>query len=117
MIGVAVCVAPAIFLMHFLDTATGELTKLESITEISKKSLTRYYKPNSYVLPKDYIGVESGMEYSGKNNQTLHFNLYIALPFIGDLFDTLNSPPAFLFIKYQDQISSKIKGDERTAEW
>lgn len=108
---------PTLFLLGLLDTATGKLTKLDSITEISKKPVTKYYKPNSYVLHKGYIGVKPVMSYSGKHNQYLNFNIYIALPFTGDLYDTLQSPAAFLYLNYHEQISSKIDDVEREARW
>lgn len=88
LVAAAVCYLPTLFLINFLDTATGKLTLLDSINEIKEKPATKYYSPNSYVLNKGRIGVQSVVSYSRKTNQNLNFDIYISLPFTGHLFDT-----------------------------
>jgi rhomboid protease GluP len=117
LVGAAVTFVPTMILMSFLDSATGKLTRLNSITEIREKPITKYYTANSYVLHKSHIGIESTMTYSGKHNQNLNFDIYIAMPFAGELYDTLESPSAFLAVKYHKQISSHISDEERNARW
>jgi membrane associated rhomboid family serine protease len=117
LVGAAVLCVPAMIGIAYLDTATGKLTVLDSITELAKKPKTKYYSAHSFVLNKDFIGIESVSSYSGKNNQHLDFDIYIALPFTRDLYDTLNSPTAFLSRKYHKQISSKIKDEDREKQW
>jgi rhomboid protease GluP len=117
LVGAAVLCVPTMIGIAYLDTASGKLTVLNSITELTKKPKTRYYDAHSFVLNKDFIGIESVSSYSGKNNQHLDFDIYVALPFTRDLSDTLNSPSAFLSKKYHKQISSKIKGEDREKQW
>ncbi len=117
MIAAAVFCAPTVWLMNFVDTATGKLTKLESIIEIKQRPATKYYSPGSFVLNKSFVGTKQVMSYSGKNSQHLDFDIYIALPVTGHLYDTLQSPAAFLSIKYHKQISSNISDGEREIEW
>ncbi len=117
LVSAAVLCVPTIIFLHYLDTASGKLTKLNSITEIRQAPATRYYQPGSYVLHKSYIGVEPAMSYSGKNNQYLNMDIYIAMPFAGHVHDTLSSSPAFLSTHYHQQISSKISDAERKDRW
>ena len=117
LVAAAVIFIPIIISTIYLDSATGKLTELNSIREISKRPPTKYYKPNSYVLFKNKIGIESVMSYSGKRNQYLNFDIYIAMPFTADLQDTLQSPAAFLSTHYHEQISSKIPDSEQQEKW
>jgi rhomboid protease GluP len=117
MVGAAVFCVPTFILVDFLDSSTGKLTPLDTITAIKQKPVTKYYKPSTFVLHKSFIGVEPVMSYSGKHNQHLNFDIYIALPFTGDLYDTLQSPAAFLMVQYHRQISSKVSDAERKAQW
>lgn len=117
MVAAAAFCVPSIFTLTYLDSATGKLTALNSIEEITQKPATKYYSLNSYILNKAQIGVESGTSYSGKNNQYLNLDIYVVLPFTAGLADTLRSPSAFLSIKYHKQISSKVSDFERKYEW
>ncbi|HEX7904328.1 MAG TPA: rhomboid family intramembrane serine protease [Chitinophagaceae bacterium] len=116
-VGSAVFCVPAVITLTYLDSATGKLTILNSIEEISQKPATKYYSLNSYVLNKDKIGIESGITYSGKNNQYLNFDIYVVIPFTAGLADTLRSPHAFLSVKYHKHVSSNISDFERKYDW
>lgn len=116
MIAAAVFCIPAIISTNYLDSATGRLTFLHSIKEISQRSPTKYYKVDSYVLKRDDIGIESVMSYSGKRNQYLDLDIYIAIPFTADLQDT-QSPAAFLSVHYHRQVSGKLSEEERRKAW
>jgi membrane associated rhomboid family serine protease len=115
--GTIVLCMPAVFAAKYMDSATGKLTELDSITDISRRPETRYYKAGSYVLFRDKIGVEGVMSYSGKRNQYLDFDLYVAMPFAAYLGDTLGTPAAFLSKHYQKQVSSDLSDEERQSEW
>ncbi|MEI9911040.1 MAG: hypothetical protein WDO71_16005 [Bacteroidota bacterium] len=113
MVGAAVLWIPTILMSGYLATATGKLTVLVSIKEIAGKPATKYYKVSEYVLDQDNTGIESVISYSGKHNQYLNFDIYIAIPIIADLYDTLSSPSAFLSQHFHQQVSSKISDTER----
>lgn len=117
MVAAAVLCVPAAIGVNLLDTATGKMTQLGLISEIKSKPQSRYYKPSSYVLNKSDIGVYPQWSYSGKSNQYLDFDISIALPFGDHLFDTLVSPPAFLYFNYHHQVSSSLSDAEREKAW
>ncbi len=117
MVGAAVLWIPTILMSGYLATATGKLTVLVSIKEIAGKPATKYYKVSEYVLDQDNTGIESVISYSGKHNQYLDLDIYIAIPIIADLYDTLSSPSAFLSQHFLQQVSSKISDTERGKKW
>ena len=117
MAGTAILFVPCMIFMSYLDSATGKLTTLDLVSQIKTKPVTKYYKPNTFILNKVFTGVEATSTYSGKHNQYLNWNLYITVPFTDHLFDTLQSPSAFLLIKYRQQLSSKISEQLRKDKW
>lgn len=117
MVAIAVLCVPTVTGVYLLDTATGKLTDLGHISEIQTRPQSRYYKPNAYVLFKSHIGVHPKWTYSGKRSQNLNFEINIAMPFGDHLFDTLVSPPAFLYFRYQDQVSSKLSAAAKDEAW
>lgn len=117
MVATALMVVPLLFLLPFLESATGTLTRLGFITDIDRQPAARYYKPDAYVLHESFTGVQGTVSYSGKNNQDLNFDLYLAIPMTADLGDTVQSPKAFLMKKYHEGHSSNLSDAERDAAW
>ena len=117
LITVAVFLIPLIFTLGWLETATGKLSRLESIDEISQKPQTKYYTVNSYVVAKEKAGVELEMRRGGKRNEKIFFEIYIASPVWNEASDTRGSPKAFITTYYQKQIPANISEDEKLKEW
>jgi len=79
------CIAvPTIIFQYYLLTATGKLTKLDTIGNINDSTATKYYAVNHYYIAKDLTGVKRSSIISGKNSQYLTYYLDIVAP----IFDT-----------------------------
>ena len=79
--GVAILVTPTTIGTNYLESATGKLTKLSALEQISDRSATKYYAVNTYVVSKSNIGIYNTATYSGKNNNYLNYDIHIAMPF------------------------------------
>jgi rhomboid protease GluP len=104
-----------LFLTALTDTATGKLTQLNSINEISTVPASKYYVSKSLFVNVADPGFQSTMSYSGKNNQDLNFDIYAALPMTNDSTDTLEAK-AFYFLHYHER-HGRLSESERESEW
>ncbi|QHL88491.1 rhomboid family intramembrane serine protease [Nibribacter ruber] len=76
-IGMAV---PTLVAQNYLETATGKLTQLDSITQIGKLPPTKYYALKNYYIDKKNIGIFQETTTAGKRNRDLVFTYYITCP-------------------------------------
>lgn len=110
--------APLIISQEYLTTASGKLTELNSISEITKSTPTKYYSLKSHYFDKKYTGVFLNGEVIGKNNQDFRMNIYAAIPIFEKTSDTLRkSPAAWLGIKYSKTISNKLETNKKETEF
>lgn len=77
--------APAIVLQGYLLTATGKLTTVKNISEISQKPITKYYTVANHYIDKQHATVHRRTEVSGRNNEYLTFHLYVACPILNKI--------------------------------
>ena len=109
---------PLIISQEYIITATGKLTELNSINEINKNNLTKYYSFKHYYIDKKVIGVHSEFEVSGKRNQYLDMHLYIAMPIFNEAKDTIDKKPfAWLGISYYKRISNNLEPKEKELKY
>lgn len=97
------------------DTATGKLTRLNSINDIATLPPTKYYQGKTFFINVNDPGFQSTMSYSGKNNQDLNFDIYAALPMTNDSTDTLEAK-AFYYLHYHEK-HNRLSDSERETEW
>lgn len=119
----AACLAisvPTMVLQEYLLTATGKLTTVENISEISKKPITRYYTIANHYIDKQHATVHRRTEVSGRNNEYLTFHLYVACPILDKApqIDTGNNssfimPAAWLGTEYTKGISNRSSDVEK----
>ncbi|HEX4372356.1 MAG TPA: rhomboid family intramembrane serine protease, partial [Puia sp.] len=106
--------APVIIAQSYLQTASGKLTKLDNIGQIEKQSVTKYYSLKNFYIDKNNIGVRSSFDVSGKNNESLNMNLFIALPILNSYTDTTSTNCiAWYGMKYHEQISNRLDKNEK----
>jgi membrane associated rhomboid family serine protease len=112
--------APTIVLQGYLLTATGKLTTVKNISEISQKPITKYYTVANHYIDKQHATVHRRTEVSGRNNEYLTFHLYIACPILNKTpqIDTGNSnnfnmPVAWLGTEYKNGISNHSSDTEK----
>lgn len=117
MVGTGIMCVPLIFLLQYLDIATGKLTALNNIEEITTARQSKFYTVGSFSLHKASAGTESSIEYTGKHNEHLNFDIFYSIPFTINSADSVTPAPAFLAIKYHKQLSGKMPDNERHIEW
>ncbi len=80
MVAVLAIAVPAIIAQAYIHSATGRLTALNTINEISGKAPTLYYTLNRHYIDKDNAGINYTFDVGGKYNQDLNLHIYIASP-------------------------------------
>ncbi|WDF56182.1 rhomboid family intramembrane serine protease [Mucilaginibacter sp. KACC 22063] len=116
--------APTIVLQNYLITATGKLTKLNNIEEITQKPLTKYYVISNHYIDKQHAAVYQQTEVSGRHDEYLTFHIYVASPILNKLPTgkndstlKLNAPPAWLGTEYEKQVSNRSTDAEKEAAY
>jgi membrane associated rhomboid family serine protease len=71
---------PTGLLQNYLKLATGKLTILNSVGQIDKKHITKYYEIQHYYIAREYQSTYYTSSTSGKYNQTLNLELYFVCP-------------------------------------
>lgn len=106
---------PTIIAQHYMQTVTGTLTPLNSITEIATHS-SRYYTVNSIYTDKSTVGVHTAFEVSGRYNEHFDMRIFLAVP-VFDLksYTQGKAPAAWLGVKYNKQISNRLEPSEKEA--
>ncbi len=117
MVASAVIVAPSIIMINYLDTATGKLSVLDDPRQIVNSKASKYYDLDGYVLDKGRIGIQTSKSYSGKRNQYVNHDIYIAIPVTSSLGDTVSPLSVFIGKKYHQQLSSKLSDEMQRIKW
>jgi len=111
--GLAIAIPTAIA-QSYLDTASGKLTKLTSISHIEDQESTKYYSLQNFYIDKLHIGVKSHFTVTGKNNEYFNMNMYVVLPILNNVTDTTSQKSfAWYGIRYSKQISNKLSTEEK----
>jgi membrane associated rhomboid family serine protease len=109
---------PLIISQEYIVTATGKLTELNSINEINKTELTKYYSLKDFYIDKNAIGVHSEFDVSGKNNESFNMHIYVALPIFKEVSDTIDVEPiAWLGTEYRKTISNRLEPNEKEEKY
>jgi len=109
---------PVIIAQEYVVSATGKLTELNSINEISKHGLTKYYSLKNYYIDKNAIGVHSAFDVSGKHNESFNMHIYTTLPIFEKVSDTNNvEPAAWLGIEYRETINNRLEQNEKEEKY
>lgn len=106
---------PTIIAQFYMVKATGQLTALKSITEISEKP-SRYYTVSNVYTDKSTAGVHTGFEVSGRYNEHFDMQIFVAVPvFDLNAYAKGKEPSAWLGVKYRKQISNRLEAPEKEA--
>lgn len=110
--------APLIISQQYLTTASGKLTELNFISEITTSAPTKYYSLKSHYFEKKYTGIFLESEIKDKNNKDLELHIYAAVPIFEKPSDTLkNSVAAWLGVEYSKTISNNLNTNEKETEF
>jgi len=116
----AVCVIalPSIIAQEYLNTATGKLTNLETVSQFRKSEKTKYYTLRKFYFDKKNIGISKTSEVSGKNNEHFNMLIYIAIPILETAKDTSKYECKYwLGKRYSEQISNHLSFAEKKAAY
>ncbi|NNU34316.1 hypothetical protein HK413_09445 [Mucilaginibacter sp. S1162] len=114
------CIAiavPTMIAQVYLITATGELTSLTSINQISALPKTKYYTLKSLYIDKQQARPKTDINISGKHNTNYNMAVYMPCP-IFDVKYARHKPDtlkllAWLGIKYQKTISNRSSAHDK----
>jgi rhomboid protease GluP len=77
---VAMIAAPTILVQGFVRSATGDLTHVGSLADISNGPATKYYSADDLCLDRSREWLQPAVSTSGRYNDTLNFYVYVAFP-------------------------------------
>ncbi|MBB6609829.1 rhomboid family intramembrane serine protease [Pontibacter sp. Tf4] len=110
---------PVIIAQKYIITATGSLTELHNISDLSLQSKSKYYSLQNYHIDKKRYIPYSSSETSGKHNNDLIFYLHVVLPIIDSQADTSYATPvkAWLGINFSKKVSNRLSPGEKEAAY
>lgn len=115
--------APTIVLQDYLLKATGKLTTIKNISEISHRPSTKYYKVANHYIDKQHATIHRTAEVSGRYNSDLTFYLYVACPILNEApqistgdSSNFNMPVAWLGIEFTKSIGNNSSSDAEKEE-
>ncbi|ATL48649.1 rhomboid family intramembrane serine protease [Chitinophaga caeni] len=109
---------PTIIAQGYLVTATGKITPLDNIAQISKHSRTKYYSLKDYYVDKQHIAVQSTASVTGRHNEDFNLLIYIIMPILESESDTAKFDNKFwLGKKYYKKIGNSLSDQEKDEEY
>jgi rhomboid protease GluP len=112
-IGISMVIA-----QDYLVTATGKLTKLDNINQISQVAKTKYYTIGHFYANKKMARIKTSFEVSGKHNEYFEMHIYAPCPIFTseDTSGTFSGEPAaWLAVSFFKSISNNLSVDEKQA--
>lgn len=105
---------PAMIAQEYLITATGKLTPIKTISEISKHEKTKYYTLENFYIDKKNIGVLNTGNATGKNNERFNMLIYVAMPILKTTRETSKQECKYwLGKRYSEEISNSLSNGEK----
>jgi len=86
----ATIAVPLVLSQFLLVTATGQLTPLKPISEISQHSPTKYYTAKYHYAGKRFVHIRRFYTISGKGNIDFNMNIYVAIPLFNHIYPDTN---------------------------
>lgn len=113
-----VLMVPLIIAQEYIVTASGQLTELNSISEINTTEPTKFYTLKNYYIDKKSIAFHSAFDVSGKHNESFNMHIYVALPILDKEIDTTKTEClAWLGIEYKETISNRLDQSEKERKY
>lgn len=120
-----VCLAvPAVIAQHYMVTATGKLTEINTLSEINNHKPTKYYKIQNYYVFKNYA-FSNKFSVQSRGRHSVQYDLKMDIYFAFPLFDSaeavfspqLPKPPAWLGRHFSDKIDNDLSDEEKEIEY
>jgi hypothetical protein len=110
---------PACITQYYLEEICGKCTALENINQLNSVPKSKFYTIKKYGLDQLHYSEYQTYYTSGKNNQNLELEFYIAIPILATPNDNdSNACKAYLSYKYQKTVNannSDLKPEDRLA--
>ncbi|MEO3408280.1 hypothetical protein AAFN85_30475 [Mucilaginibacter sp. CAU 1740] len=90
MFGCLVVVFPLALSQQYMATATGKLTKLDSMSQVHYVPSTKYYTVKKYYPSKGLVHIKMHFYVSGKNNADFNMDAYTAVPVFDRVYPDTN---------------------------
>ncbi|SFN18820.1 Membrane associated serine protease, rhomboid family [Chitinophaga sp. YR627] len=109
---------PVIIAQYYISTATGKLTQLNTIGEINKVPLTKYYALKTSYIGKKVVGIHPAFSVSGRQDVNYSMQLFVVVPILESEKDTSSKEPAaWLGIRYNKTISNRLDNNEKETKY
>ncbi|MGM9479136.1 hypothetical protein ACS5PU_22135 [Pedobacter sp. GSP4] len=86
-------IVPVCIVQTYISAVAGKISSIKTINNLDKNHLTKFYKIDHYYLDKLNSVIEINQKVSGKHNEYLNFEVYVAIPiydrYIPTLWDSL----------------------------
>ncbi len=79
------------FAQQYIISRSGKVTNLSSISEIEQKESSRFYTLKNFYLDKKHFSIKKHFGASGKFGNNLTMGVYITVPILNSVKDTLGS--------------------------
>ncbi len=117
-IAAAAFIVPSIIAQGYIRTATGKLSKLNSVEQVDNSNLAKYYQFDKVYLDKRFTGVYWYVDISGKHNEAMNFHGFFTLPIMTNESDTSNRYfKTWYGLEYRDNISNRLDQSEKELEY
>lgn len=106
-------ITPTIIFQFYIDTATGKLTNLQTISELNSKPITKYYTIKNFLINKSLGNDFTMITVSNKYSQ-YNMDMYFVFPILNAVSDTIDKKcMAWAGVRYSLQISNNLTGEEK----
>ncbi|MCF6298065.1 MAG: rhomboid family intramembrane serine protease [Flavobacteriaceae bacterium] len=117
-VAILTIIIPTIIAQEYIETASGKLTAIQSVSEINNQDKTKYYQITNFYIDKMNIGVNTTFDVSGKHSNRFNMHIYIAMPIFESINDTINSHCLIWYGKeYFRSISNKLEEEEKEEKY
>ncbi|MGG7033896.1 MAG: hypothetical protein ACI7YS_01735 [Flavobacterium sp.] len=81
----------SLFGQQYFDLTNSKLTHISSISQIDKEEPTKFYTLKNFYLDKKHFSIKKQFKASGKHMQNLVMHVYITVPILNSVKDTLGT--------------------------
>ncbi len=114
LIAVLTIAIPTIIAQDYLEKSLGTLTHLETINDIDKVPLSKYYELKRFHIDKTNSGVHTAFDVSGRRIRRFNMHQYFVLPILETEADINEATcVAWLGIEYSEQINNTLSEKQK----
>lgn len=110
---------PNMCAQQYLNTVTGKVTVIDSVSQISTLPITHYYTIKKYYADKNHVCSNAYCNISGRGGSYYNIHLYMLIPLIENVGDTnKRSCDAWLGYEYVNAYdNNKLSDQQKDTLW